>query len=237
MAITVTGTSTNITGLTPGTQYRFRVAARNAIGTGPYSDWSAAGTPTGGGGGGGGGDPTAATVTVSVANTGYIVTGQPGQTTAATVLFGFANTGYSLSDSGAQIGRVSWRWQGRYRRYANARSQNTGFVDTFQVCSPSDWEDIPDSLVSSDVGQSQKFYRSNILNSMSVGVRGVDMANRQWTFPSHYWQIRVRATVSYIPSGGGAPQTAIGYSRAIAFKEMWNNVDYDTQVNDCTPIP
>lgn len=52
---TVTGTTTTVTGLTPGTQYRFRVRARNAVGYSDYGPWSVAGTPTGGGGGGGGG--------------------------------------------------------------------------------------------------------------------------------------------------------------------------------------
>lgn len=51
MGTTYTGTSATITGLTPGTQYRFRVRARNAVGYGPFSDWSAAGTPTGTGSG------------------------------------------------------------------------------------------------------------------------------------------------------------------------------------------
>ena len=47
MGTTYTGQSATITGLTPGTQYRFRVRARNAVGYGPFSDWSAAGSPTG----------------------------------------------------------------------------------------------------------------------------------------------------------------------------------------------
>lgn len=48
-SITTTGTTLNFPGLSNGTAYRFRVAATNARGTGPTTDWSAAVAPSGAG--------------------------------------------------------------------------------------------------------------------------------------------------------------------------------------------
>lgn len=47
MPISINGTTASVTGLTNGTQYRFRVAARNAVGLGPYTAPTTAGAPSG----------------------------------------------------------------------------------------------------------------------------------------------------------------------------------------------
>jgi hypothetical protein len=47
--------------------------------------------------------------------------------------------------------------------------------------------------------------------------------------PAHYWELRCRVTASVIVSG--SPVAASGTSRTIAFKEMWNGVDYPTSVS------
>lgn len=47
MPISINGTTASVTGLTNGTSYRFRVAARNAVGLGPYTAATTPGTPSG----------------------------------------------------------------------------------------------------------------------------------------------------------------------------------------------
>lgn len=47
MPITFNGTTASVTGLTNGTSYRFRVAARNAVGLGPYTASTTPGSPSG----------------------------------------------------------------------------------------------------------------------------------------------------------------------------------------------
>lgn len=219
MPTTVTGTTTTVSGLTPGTLYRFRVRARNSVGYGPYSAWSEAGTPVGG--------PTPPPpppeVTLSVGISGLAFTA------LANTWNGSATALAKASDSSALLGSVTYTWQGRYRR---SRLTNMP-AWTFGTDGSPTWQNLSSSglvytgATSGSQADPSKFYLIEASGNASL-LRAIKQhwAPNNGTFPDNFWELRCTATASYILNGVSG--TASGTSRTIAFKEMWSGTDYPT---------
>lgn len=227
MAITVNGTTATVSGLTSGTQYRFRVRARNAVGYGPYSDWSEPGTP------GGGSPAPAAAISVAVSLGGYTglqyVTGSYGSTMA------FA----SWTSREGQIANVSVIWEGQYYRYQPAAGLNVRLITTNNAA----WAPIS-ALVVPTIGSNPNYWQfstttGQLLNPYSsTGQYGETLQFRNMfstpgygtvtTIAPNFWNIRCRITGTVVTTSGTV--SAEGISRSIAFKDMWNGVDYPTDI-------
>jgi len=244
MPTTVTGTTTTVSGLTPGTLYRFRVRARNSVGYGPYSAWSEAGTPVGG--------PTpppppavSARVAISI---GQFVGGGSG---GVYRLNGSVSASVTLSDSSALLGAVTYSWEGRYLRTcsncSNPNSTESINNPVFYTNAPSEWTSVDPYAVTTFGGglPATKFYFFNNLTGGpptgltayhwvqcgSSGVTGCQGTNRNWA--PHFWELRCVVSAQYILNG--TPGTATGTSRTVSFKEMWGGVDYPTNIIPLIP--
>lgn len=226
MPTTVTGTTTTVSGLTPGTLYRFRVRARNSVGYGPYSAWSEAGTPVGG--------PTPppppTTLTLSVSVSTLFRGGvNLNFCSKAAIYSGSASASAQLSGgANGLLGNVTYTWQGRYLR------SHTGYFSgggtTFTANPSPTWIAVAPTYIASDYNcDSTKSYwlgESPLSGSAPLFLRA-------WLnngiFPPHFWELRCVATAQVILPDSQVV-SATGTSRTIAFKEMWGGVDYPTNI-------
>lgn len=222
MPTQVTGTETTITGLTAGTQYRFRVRARNAVGYGPYSDWSDSGTPTGGGGGGG--DP-ALSLNVTISDVGFTnVTGG-----VYSYGVGRATASAALAGGTGLLGSLTYNWEGRYLRTLG--SWPPGGTPTFIVYDPEDpWTSVSAYSVTTNYLNWSKAYAVGGTNNTPglIHIRKSWVTPDTLSFPDHFWELRCRVTGTALVDGSSV--SLQGVSRTIAFKEMWNGVDFQTIV-------
>lgn len=227
MPTTVTGTTTTVSGLTPGTLYRFRVRARNSVGYGPYSAWSEAGTPTGG--------PTPppppATLTLSVNVSPRFVGGKNLNSCGKAAIYVGEATAMAQLSGGANglLGNVTYTWQGRYLRIATpAYGPGAAFV---MAADPNPtWIAVAPTYIASNYNcdSTKAYYFGSTPTSGSA-----PLWLRAWInngiFPQHFWELRCVATAQVILPNSQVV-SATGTSRTIAFKEMWNGVDYPTNI-------
>jgi hypothetical protein len=217
MGTTVTETTTTVTGLTPGTQYRFRVRAKNAVGFGPFSQWSTPGTPTGGTT-----TPPAPALQVSLSLTP--ATGTTGGIASSVTA--------AASADGATLANVVYTWQGRFLRTISP-ALCIGPACRFTTPASSSWETI--TLATGSILQNPGFHRAgptpNVLwNIYYWQGYGGSPVHANVVFPSNYWEVRCRVTatriVDGVPSG-----TSEGFSRAVPFKEYFiATYDYPTDL-------
>jgi len=225
MGTTVTGTSTTVTGLTPGTQYRFRVRAKNIVGYGPFSQWSIPGTPTGGlppspp-------PPSAIQVSVSIAPLFCSENSTSDRAWCYTQLVVSATAAGTLAN-------LAYTWQGRWWRTllaTNGLCGGFGYAPCRFNATDPNWTNISLSPVPYVAGN---LYYAGVGDSQGNGMRVV-WVNRDHTgtksIAPNYWDIRVRVTGTLI-SDGQVVGPAEGYSRAIPFKEYFAaSYDYPTDV-------
>ncbi len=230
-----------ITGLTAGTQYRFRVRARNANGYGPYSAWSTPGTPTSGTPAP---PPNTPTLTVTV-------TGAYRQRTSLNACglaaYDSAKADVSAAISGAGLlSTLSFTWQGRYlRTVTQSPSQSTGYVGgwRFSTTSDSTWRNLAPTYVGGTQANlfeqcdTSKSYR--IIPIPNSGSSGPSLYLFAWLnnanigFRPHFWELRCVASGTVLLDGQAT--NVSGVSRTIPFKEMWNGIDYPTDVIPILP--
>jgi len=206
-----------ITGLTAGTQYRFRVRARNANGYGPYSAWSTPGTPTAG-------PPSPPPATVVATVSLQCVFAPFRNTDSTSGVIGRALAAASLSDQTALAGVIQYTWQGRYLRTPQNNSSGR-WLGSFTAVGDPAWQTITNSATP----QRPNFgYSGATTNALQFGID-----NNLIHAPSNYWEMRCIVSVPYLLSGVAG--VATGESRVFAFKEWWNGVDYPTTI--ITPAP
>lgn len=216
MGTTVTGTTTTVTGLTPGTQYRFRVRAKNAVGFGPFSQWSTPGTPTGGTT-----TPPAPALQVSLSWTPP-KGGLSGITSYMTA---------AASADGAMLANVVYTWQGRWlRTLTPAGCDGNSGPCRFTTPASSSWQSI--ALAT---GSAVGFHRATATPDVMLNAYYYSGPSGYSAFPSNYWEIRCRVTATRIVDGV-ASGTSEGFSRVVPFKEYFlAYYDYPTDI--ITPIP
>lgn len=220
MSTPITGTTTTVTGLTPGTQYRFRVRARNAVGYGPYSQWTATGTPIGGPAA-----PPASELQVSLNVT-------PARATTASVA---SSMTASVSEDGATLANVVYTWQGRFLRTLTPAgcTGTIGQACRFATPASSSWQTI--TLATGSAATNPGFHRAgpapNVISHLYYFVGpGGSPTPESLAFPSNYWEVRCRVTATRIVDGA-ASGTSEGFSRAVPFKEYFSaTYDYPTDL-------
>lgn len=224
MGTTVTGTTTTVTGLTPGTQYRFRVRAKNAVGFGPFSQWSTQGTPTGGTT-----TPPAPELQVSLSLT-------PAQYGSGGYSYASSTTA-AVSADGATLANVVYTWQGRFLRTITPAGC-FGQACRFTTTAPSSWQSI--TLATGSVATNPGFHRAgptpNVIAHTYYWLGpGGSPTQASVAFPSNYWEIRCRVTATRIVDGVVAG-TSEGFSRVVPFKEYFSAL-YDYPTDIITTIP
>lgn len=220
-----------VTGLTAGTQYRFRSRARNFVGYGPYSQWSISGTPTGGT------PPSPATpepIQVEVVLTPVIQQ----QSDSGSLQWAHSRlTGVATAD-GLLTG-VSYTWQGRWLRTLTPAGclGGVGASCRWSTSATAAWQTISaPSQFGTGSSPSDFYYRQNPNDVQSL--RAVYYINNNTgtkPFPSHYWEVRLRVTGT-LTRNGSVLGTAEGFSRVIPFSEYFGwGYDYPTDIAASTP--
>lgn len=228
MPTTVTGNTTTVSGLTPGTLYRFRVRARNTVGYGPYSAWSEAGTPVGGPVP----PPPPSTLTLSVTVSGRFIGGRNLNSCGkAAIHDGEANASAQLSNGASGLlTSVTYTWQGRYLRTATFAG-GIGANFTMTASANPAWLAVAPTHIASDYNcdDTKAYWLSSTPSGNSSPTLRLRAFLNNGIFPPHFWELRCVASAQVLMPNGQVA-SASGISRTIPFKELWNGIDYPTTI-------